>query len=196
MRASPAIMMATNIRARIILLPREGYTVPTSFTAAGTGTPDSVSHISATEYRRRQMLRLPHAAPTEQRALLRKASRRLPGSSAGTGEETQRVAAWPRTGNSRRAGQRSEKAKDKMNPPSPDFEAKIKRAPAVKLSRPLISFRGLPNPLNRATSKVFRHPNIAVDGGCWNCHVSSIARGNGPARPNAVHLPDLVCIAR
>ena len=121
MRASPAIMMATNIRARIILLPLEGYTVPTSFTAAGTGTPDSVSHISATEYRRRQMLRLPCAARTEQRALLRKASRRVPGSTAGTGEETQRVAAWPRSGNSRRAGQRSEKATDKMNPPSPDF---------------------------------------------------------------------------
>jgi hypothetical protein len=74
---------------------------PTSFTAAGTGTPDSVSRISATEYRRRQNAASAHAARTEQRALLRKAPRRVPESSTCSSEETQQATAWPSSGNSR-----------------------------------------------------------------------------------------------
>jgi hypothetical protein len=36
MRASPPIMMAINIRARIIVLPREGYTVRKVFMLRST----------------------------------------------------------------------------------------------------------------------------------------------------------------
>ena len=55
---------------------------------------------------------------------------------------------------------------------------------------------GFPESLKRAASKIFRHPNIAVDRRRWNCHVFPVARGDGPASPDAVNLPDLLCAAR
>jgi hypothetical protein len=63
----------------------------------------------------------------------------------------------------------------------------------VLCSKPVSGPAGI---LKLAASKGFCHPNIAVDRGRWNCQVLSIARGNGPAGPDAVHLPDLACSAR
>jgi hypothetical protein len=69
-------------------------------------TPGKAHRTASLTYQQRnieegKMLRLPHAARTDQRALLRKASRRVPESSTCSSEETQQAAAWSSAGNSR-----------------------------------------------------------------------------------------------